>query len=256
MRKREAFVGVLMAFLLLPKGAAAAVIAIPESAFLAGSGLITFSEVPLGTVNPTYPPALYGGGAGAPTVTFEGYFLGQALGTVATCPAGAAVTGCVVGNPSNPLTLAAAAPNTSTVNDAAAGATSPVLSGSPTFNGPIAILFSIDQAGVGLKGGFFDAIGGTAITAYSRTGADLGTVTNTATGFQFLGLVTDDGSAQIAGLLFHLVGPEPAGFEIDNIRFGAVGQVTVPGAPIPEPTSVLLLGSGAVGLARRWRRRK
>jgi hypothetical protein len=78
---------------------AASVIQIPESSFVAGSGEITFSEVPLGTQNPVYTPALYGGGAGSPTVTFGGFFSGQALGTAATCPPGAALTGCVVGKP-------------------------------------------------------------------------------------------------------------------------------------------------------------
>ena len=41
---------------------------------------------------------------------------------------------------------------------------------------------------MGLSGGFFNAVGGTAITAYSRAGADLGTVTNTQLGIEFLGL--------------------------------------------------------------------
>jgi hypothetical protein len=61
----------------LTQTANADIIQIPESAFLAGSGLITFSEVPLGTQNPVYTPALYGGGAGSPTVTFGGFFAGQ-----------------------------------------------------------------------------------------------------------------------------------------------------------------------------------
>ena len=131
-----------------------------------------------------------------------------------------------------------------------------VLSGTPTFNGPIGILFSNDQAGVGLQGGFFNAIGGTAITAYSRTGVELGTVTNSTLGIQFLGLITDDGTAQIAGLLFHLVGPEPAGFAIDNVRFGLAGQVDVPGgSAVPEPASMMLLGTGLLGLVLRSRRR-
>ncbi|WP_416142454.1 hypothetical protein [Hydrogenophaga sp.] len=52
------------------------------------------------------------------------------------CPfPGAAGTGCVVGNPS----------------------------------GAIAILFGTDQASVGLDGSFFDAAGGTAITAFRVT---------------------------------------------------------------------------------------
>src|SRR4051794_22574811 len=56
-----------------------AVIRIPESAFTPAAGLITFSEFPLNTINPTYTPAVYGGGAGAPTVTFDGFFAGQSM---------------------------------------------------------------------------------------------------------------------------------------------------------------------------------
>lgn len=231
--------------------ASAGVIRVTEGAFVAGSGLITFSEFAVGTVNPTYAPGNYGGGAGSPTVTFDGFFAGQSLGTALTCPAGAALSGCVVGTPTGPLSLASAAPDTRIANDRAAP-TSPVLSGSPTFNGPIAVLFSTPQFGVGLSGGFFNAIGGTAITAFDVNGNVLGSVTNTGLGIEFLGLVTDDNTASIAGLLFSLVGPEPAGFGIDNLRFGVQGQVVV-----PEPVSLGLIGLGLIGLAaaRRARRR-
>lgn len=229
----------------------AGILKIDVGAFTPQAGLITFSEVPLGTVNPTFTPASYGGGAGAPTVTFDGYFTGQSMGG-AVC--GGAPSGCVIGSPTGPLSLAAEAPDTFTVGDGS-NPTSPVLSGSPTFNGPIAILFDVDLAGVGLDGGFFNAIGGTAITAYARDGTMLGQVANEALGIEFLGLVTDDGSAQIAGLLFSLVGAEPAGFAIDNLRFGTAGQVTVPGR-VPEPASIALAGMAllALGAARRRRR--
>lgn len=229
--------------------ASAAVIKIPEAAFTPAAGLITFSEFALGTVNPTYTPADYGGGVGSPTVTFDGFFAGQALGTPATCPAGAALTGCVVGSPTGPIALDPAAPNTFITTDGS-NPTSPVLSGSPTFNGPIAILFSVDMAGVGLSGGFFNAIGGTAITAFARDGSLLGSVVNEALGIEFLGLVTDDGTAKIAGLLFSLVGSEPAGFGIDNVRFGLPGQIS-----IPEPGALALVGLAFAGLAFSRRKR-
>jgi PEP-CTERM motif len=233
-------------------GAQADVIRITEAEFIAGSGLITFSEFPLATVNPTYAPVSYGGGAGSPTVTFEGYFTGQSLSaTPATdCP-GAAATACVVGNPSGPLSLDADSPNTSIVNDGA-NPTSPVLSGSPIFSGPIAALFNVDVAGVGFDAGFFDAIGSTGITAFARNGSLLGTVVNTGTGIEFLGLVTPDGTAQIAGVFLDLVGNEPAGFAIDNLRFGIAGQVTVPS--VPEPGTLALLGAGLAGIGI-WRRK-
>jgi hypothetical protein len=212
--------------------AEAAVIRIPAAAFTPAAGLITFSEFANGTVNPVYTPAVYGGGAGAPTVTFEGGFLPG----------------------SDPLALNPAAGNTFITGDGA-NPTSPVLSGTPLFNGPIAVLFSVDVAGVGLDAGFFDAIGGTAIEAFDRHGNSLGSVLNVGLGIEFLGLVTDDGTEQIAGLLFHIVGNEPAGYAIDNLRFGLAGQVTPPNA-VPEPGTLLLLGSGCAYLARRRRQRR
>lgn len=233
-----------------------AIIRVDESSFLAGSGLITFSEFPQGTNNPVYAPGDYGGGASNPTVSFGGFFAGQHLGTAAECPPGAALSGCVVGAATAPLTLDPASPATSIVGDGA-NPTSPVLSGSPTFNGPIAILFDSDQAGVGLDGGYFDAAGGTAITAFARDGSVIGSVSNDGTGIEFLGLVTADGSNQIAGLLFSLVGDEPAGFAIDNVRFGVRGQVgpgggaTLEYVPVPtlDAAGLLLLLMGMVGLA-------
>lgn len=245
-------IGVAMLGILASSAMSGAVIRVAPSDFIAGSGLITFSELPLGTLNPSYAPGNYGGGPGAPAVTFGGFFLGQSLSATPglDCPGGAA-SGCVVGTPTGPLSLAPGAPSTRIVNDGA-NPTSPVLSGSPLFNGPIAVLFSVDLVGVGLDGGYFDAPGSTKITAYARDGSVIGSIVNTGTGIEFLGLVTEDGSARIAGLLFSLVGNEPAGFAIDNLRFGQEGQVNVPAA-IPEPSSFALLGIGLVGLftARR-----
>ena len=231
--------------------ASAGIVKIGVDAFKPDAGLITFSELPVGTVNPVYTPADYGGNpATAPVVSFRGYFTGQSLGN--TC--GGLASGCVVGSPTGPLSLAANSPNTSIVNDGA-NPTSPVLSGSPTFNGPIGILFDRDLAGVGLDGGYFNAIGGTAITAFARDGTLLGSVSNEQLGIEFLGLVTDDGSEQIAGLLFSLVGAEPAGFAIDNLRFGLAGQVTPPDNNVPEPASLALSAIALAGLAATRRRK-
>ena len=232
--------------------AQAGVVRVTEAAFTPQAGKITFSEFALGTQNPTYLPANYGGLPGAPTVNFGGFFTGQSPGTVAGCPPGAAVTGCVLGLPTGPsISLNAASPKTFITQDGA-NPSSPVLSGTPIFNGSVSILFDIDLAGVGLDGGFFDAIGGTAIRAFARDGTLLGTIANTGLGIEFLGLVTTDGSNQIAGLQFSLVGAEPAGYAIDNLRFGKSGQVIVPGVPEPETYAMMLLGLGAIGwLARR-----
>lgn len=222
------------------------IVRVDETAFQAGSGLITFSEVALGATNPSYTPADYGGGGGDPDVSFGGFFDGQSLGDAGTCPPGAALTGCVIGTPSSPLTLDPASPETFTVNDAS-NPTSPVLSGSPTFNGPVAILFDEDIAGVGLEGGFFDSVNSTSITAFSRSGQVLGSVLNEETGIEFLGLVTASGNNEIAGLLFSLAGAESAGFAIDNLRFGD-SSVVGPGPGPMEFRSVPLLNGWSIAL--------
>lgn len=256
--KFRTLASVLMLSALGTTAAQAGIVRVAAADFVAGAGLITFSEFAVGTVNPAYAPVTYGGGAGSPTVTFDGFFSGQSLsGNAAVdCP-GASPSACVVGNPSGPLTLDAASANTFITNDGA-NPTTPVLSGSPTFNGPIAVLFDVDLAGVGFDGGFFNAVGSTGITAFARDGSLLGTVSNLGLGIEFLGLVTDDGSEQIAGVFLDLVGSEPAGFAIDNLRFGRRGQVVVPGGPssVPAPATLGLLGAGLIGLSVLRRREK
>lgn len=234
---------------------AVSIVRINRTAFTPSAGKITFSEFANGTVNPFYTPANYGGLLTGTNVSFDGFFLGQALsGTPAVdCPGGAA-SGCVVGTPSSLLALNPTSSNTFITGDGA-NPTSPVLSGSPTFNGPISILFSQDLAGVGLDGGFFDAPESTAIKAFARDGSFLGQVKNTGLGIEFLGLVTNDGTAAIAGLQFSLIGPEPAGFAIDNVQFGLPGQVDVPnGIAVPGPLPILG-AAAAYSQSRRLRRR-
>lgn len=254
-RTMKPFLGVAMAVALagVAASANAAVIRVPAASFVAGSGVITFSG---SGSNPTYAPADYGGGAGSPTVKTKGWFTGQSLSANpgVDCPGGAA-SACVVGNPTGPLTLDPSSPNVFITGDGA-NPTSPVLSGTPTFNGPIAVWFDVDQYGVGFDGGYFNAVGSTGITAFDRAGNILGTVSNEGLGIEFLGLVTNNGIAEIAGVFLDLVGPEPAGFAIDNLRFGKVGQVVVPGG-VPEPATWLqmIAGFGLVGVAMRYSRK-
>lgn len=213
------------------------VVRIEERQFKAGAGRITFSEVPLGTVNPVYPPSLYRGGPDSPTVRFAGYFRGRRLGTASECPPNAPVTGCLSGTPSAPLTLDMGSPRVETMdNSGVVGSQSPELGGTPRWNGPIAIWFDRDLAAVGLQGGWFDGRGGVAITVYDRQGKVLGRTINRGTGFEFMGLATNDLAPRIAGLEFHLVGAEPQGFGVDNIRFGAPQQIDLPGVTPPAPT--------------------
>ena len=175
MRLPKTFAGMLALGLwgacAVPAGAQDAVVRIAQSQFKAGAGRITFAEVPVGAENPTYPPSLYQGGAGSPTVRFGGFFRGQRLGTPAECPQGAVLTGCVVGGAAAPLMIDPASPGTSVqMNGTAQGGLSAGLAGSPRWNGPIAIWFDRDVAAVGLDGGFFDAPNSTAITVFDRQG--------------------------------------------------------------------------------------
>ena len=243
----------LVAGLLFSTVAQSAVVRIGAAAFTPDAGRITFSEFAVGTVNPFYTPADYDGEPSSPNVNFGGRFLGQSGDNGVDCPSGAAASGCVLGLPTGPLGLDPNSPNTFIIEDSA-NPTSPVLTGTPTFNGPVSVLFDIDLAGVGLDGGFFDAIGGTAIRAFDRQGGIIGTVVNEALNIEFLGLVTTDGLAAIAGLQFFLVGAEPAGFAIDNLVFATAGQVVVPGQ-VPVPAALPLFAS-ALGLGAIARRRK
>jgi hypothetical protein len=236
---------------------ATSVVRVAAANFTAQAGLITFSEKPVNTQNPTYNPADYGGNpATAPTVNFGGWYTGQSLSLnpAVDCP-GAAATACLVGSPTGPLTLDPNAVKTFITTDGAFP-TSPTLTGGPRFNGPIAILFNIDLAGVGFDGGFFDAIGSTGIRAFDRNGNTLGTFSNVKTGIDFLGLVTDDDSELIAGVELTLTGAEPAGFNIDNLRFGRAGQIVNPSVPESSTWSMMIAGFGLAGGAMRYRRRK
>ncbi len=226
----------------VPSAIFAGVIRIEESNFTSDAGLITFSEIAFDSENPIYTPEMYGAESNGVTVSFGAYFIGQSIG--GSLP-GANPSGVIVGTPVSDLTLDLTGPGTFITQDAA-NPTSPVLSGTPTFNGAISMLFNKDIAGVGLNGGFFDTIGGTAITAFNRQGEIIGQVLNEGLGIEFLGLVTEDNTNQIAGLQFSLVGSEPAGYAIDNLRFGFADQIDIPS--VPEPATISLLGFGLFSL--------
>jgi hypothetical protein len=218
--------------------AGATLVDLGAGSFVPAAPVITYDEVAVGTINPSI--TVNAGALGNVTVTAAGSFVGQTIFQVHPG------VNSISGAPTGPLTLNTGGTGLTvqTVSDGAPGATSPTLSGSPTFNGPISILFSKSVAAVGLKGGFFDAVGSTEIEAFDANGNSLGSIFNSVTGFQFYGLADSTGLADIAGLSFYVNGTEPNGFEIDNLTFGDASVVILPpGVPEVGSTLGLLFGS-------------
>ena len=229
--------------LLTATSAGAQLVRLGPGAFTPAATTITFSEQPLGTVNPVYTfsgvPDL-----GSVTVSFAGAFAGQSVtgGSVRT----------LSGNPTNPLSLNTNVP-TRIATDGA-NPTSPVLSGDPLYNGPIVMFFSQPVAAVALDGGYFNAIGATSITGFDALGNILGSFTNSALGIENYGFADASGNNVISGLAFYITGDEPAGFAIDNVQFGSASVVIIP-TVTPEPASLALLATGLVGVFGVARRR-
>lgn len=214
----------------------AALVNLGPGSFTPAATAIDFSTPGInGSTNPIYN---FTGlpGIGDITVSFGGHFAGQTIS--------GGFPNTITGTPTGPLSLVTDdGYDVFITDDGAPGATSPILSGSPTFNGPISILFSTPVAAVGLKGGFFDAIGGTTIEAFNGSGVSLGSITNSTLGFEFYGLFDNTGN-NISGLSFYITGDEPAGFEIDDLTFGSASVVLV---PEPETYAMLLTGLGLLG---------
>lgn len=208
-------VGLACASVVQAGAADAVLVRLGAGAFNPQAAIITFSEQSLGTEDPMI--ALPTVDLGEVTVSFGGHFVGQTAAEVSSPPP---VVSLVDSTPTGPLALDPDAPATFITTDAS-NPTSPVLSGTPTFNGPISMQFSTPVAAVGLDGGFFNAIGGTSIEAYDAGGNVLGSVQNAELGIEFFGLADSTGNSVISGVSFFITGEEGGGFGIDNVTFGS-----------------------------------
>lgn len=212
----------------------AALINLGAGSFTPAASVITFDN--LNAVDPTYT-------VGGNTVSFGTYFTGQTV--TGTNPK--SLSGSPTGG-----SLSLIKNGTTKVVTDNANPTSPVLSGTPIFNGPISFTFANPVAAVGLSGGYFNALHATTIEAFDSAGASLGSITNSVLGIEFYGLFDNAGS-NIAGVSFYITGNEPAGFAIDNVTFGDASVVT---GHVPEPESLALVGLALAGLGLTRRKSK
>ncbi|NEO56839.1 MAG: hypothetical protein F6K54_29455, partial [Okeania sp. SIO3B5] len=162
----------------------------------APTGNITFNELSENTYEPVYTPAEYGGDTTAPTVTFKAMFEGQSY-SQNDCP-GVTVFGCIIGNPSKPLSLSTD-PLTRGISIVAADSSfSDSRAIATQQNAAYSILFDKDLARVGITVGDLDTVGAVKVKVFDRNGGLLGEVTNSKTGTEYLGFATDDDKEKIA----------------------------------------------------------
>lgn len=204
--------------------------------FSQSTAKITFKEVPADTFNPVITPNLYGANNSAPSLSFNSMFEGQSYSPDENrdCQ-GATPLGCIIGNPSSPLSLSTdrytrdiRVVSDSNLSDSRGLGTQD--------NAAYSILFDKDVASVGLTIGQFDAAGKSEIKVFDRRGTLLGKVNNTKIGNEFFGFASDDGKDKIAGIQVSLVAPDD-GYHIGDIAFALPNQPPVDEFFIPDQTA-------------------
>ena len=120
------------------------------------------------------------------------------------------------------------------------------------FGGPVALLFSEPVTGVTLTAGYLDTVGTTTITAYTADGTVLGTVSNTALGYETFNLADSTGRP-LSGLL--ITTTDAGGFGIDGVGIATAKTLVA----VPAPGSGAMLPAMALvfaGAGRTWYRRR
>ncbi len=223
---------------------------------LTGSEVIDFEEVPLGTIP----------GFGAPGSNFDDIFsLGGAsfaerfVGQLLSFTGDADI---LSGLPTGPLALQKGTPNQNiAIVDDPVEAGGQLIAGLgsqgyPALNaigeGSLAILFDRDQSEFGFQS-FGGDLGAATFNFFQRDGSLLDTLTPTSLGDDFFGFSREGGIQDIAGISIH--NTDLAGIAFDSFRFDVPGDSMpmIPGdpsgdpnppAPVPEPSTFLLLGTG------------
>jgi hypothetical protein len=223
--------------LMLPSAASATLEDVGESALFAQTPTVTFGLVPIGAYADV--PFQFGSGVYAGDyMVFGSYFDGQTLVSSV-----AQVNVAEPSAPGQPLQLFYTANDYVQVTNDAASPDNPVLTGGPfTFREPVSILLTQPTSAIGLAAGFLDTAGTLTIDAYDAAGNEIGSVTNTGTGFETFGLLDPNG-AEISGLTIQ--SDDAAGFGINDVFLASA---------IPEPAAWATLAVGLLGLTIARRR--
>ncbi len=207
-------------------------------ASLTGTQVITFDDVPGDPTPGTNYDAIFESG----NTSFAEHFVGQS-----NTPDG--VFDVLSGTPTGPLALAvgAAGQNLNIFTFTTQVLTGLGPTGFPNTNaigeGAFALLFDFDQSEFGfqLVGGLS---GSAVINFFKRDGSRIDQVTLTSLADDFYGFSRDGGIKDIAGI--SLYNRDPMGIGFDNLKHDVAG-VPGDGNPIPEPSTLALVGLGLAG---------